>query len=96
MTKYNQEARDKFWDTIRDSILSSLERNSRLAYDCCEDIADDVVNDISEDALDSVVDNESSEADVLEFLTHLKSRYYHVLEAPEQRDLDKLLRLFLP
>lgn len=96
MNKFNQVARDKFWDTIRDNILSSVERNSRLTYDCCEDIADDVVNDISEEVLDELADSDGSEEAVTEFLVRLKSRYYHTLEAPEQRELDKLLTLFIP
>lgn len=96
MSKYNDEARDKFWDALRDGIVSALDRNSRFAYDYCEELADDVVNDISEEILDTVVNNENNEEAISEFLVRLKSRYYHTLEAPEQRELDKLLLLFIP
>lgn len=95
-TKNDEAIKDKFWDALRDGIVSALDRNSRFAYSYCEELADDVVNDISEDTLDAVVGNENSEEAISEFLVRLKSRYYHILEAPEQRELDKLLLLFIP
>ena len=90
----NEEAtKDRLWEIIKEEVDDQLSNESCLDNHCCSSVGEDVANTVI-DKVETLVEdltNMGDKPDVLEFLIRLKSRYCGVLEAPEQRELDRLI-----
>jgi len=90
----NEEAiKDRLWEIIKEEVEGQLSNESCLDNHFCSGVGEEVADQVIQKVEELVEDltNMDDETDVLEFLIRLKSRYCGVLEAPEQRELDRLI-----